>query len=368
MEVSHWHSDMAQIKIKNVKIKGMAACVPSNIEENSEYPYFDHNEIDKIIPTIGVERTRRARLGETCADYAYKAAVKLIEDLGWERDSIGLIMYVSAARDYIFPDTACIIQGKLGLPVSTMAFDMTLGCTGWTHGMTVAGNLLQTGNIKRALLLNGMMATQENCYEDKTTWPLFSDVGVATALEYDESASPIWCELGTIGKNYSDVMIPDGGRRNPVTADSMVLKEYGTNIKRTRLHQEMKGMEVFAFGLRTAPASIDAVLNFAGKTMNDVDMFVFHQANYYLIKKIVKKAKLDPEKVPISMKNFGNVGPCCIPFAMVTERAEQLRHGKCHVIGNAFGVGMSWGSLYFETENLVIPDLIEFEEGDEKAI
>lgn len=359
---------MTLIKINNVRIKGMAACVPSNIEENSDYPYFDPNEIDKIIPTIGVERRRIARKGETCSDYAYKAAKKLIEDLGWKKESIGLILYCSAARDYTFPDTACIIHGKLGLPTSSMAFDMTLGCTGWVYGMSTALSILQNGAVKRAILINGNMGSAENAFEDKTTWPLFSDAGTATALEYDESASPIYCELGTIGANYTDVMIPDGGRRNPVTADSMVLKEYGTNIKRTRLHQEMKGMEVFAFGLKTGPKSIDDVLAFAGKTLDDVDMFVFHQANYYLIKKIVKKAKLNPEKVPISMKNFGNVGPCCIPFAMVTEKAEQLRHGKYRVVGNAFGVGMSWGSLYFETEDLVIPDLLEFEEGDEKAI
>lgn len=352
---------MALIKIENVRIKGMSACVPSNIEENSEYPYFDPNEIDKIIPTIGVERRRIARPGETCGDYAYKAAEKLIAELGWEKESIGLLIYASAARDYIFPDTACIIQGKLGLPISTMAFDMTLGCTGWVYGMSVALSILQKGAVKRAILINGNMGSAENAFEDKTTWPLFSDAGSATALEYDETAPAIYCELGTIGANYSDVMIPDGGRRNPVTADSLVLREYGTNIKRTRLHQEMKGMEVFSFGLTVSPKSIDAVLEFAGKSLDDVDMVVFHQANFYLIKKIMRKAKLDPEKVPIAMKNFGNIGACCIPFTMVTERAEQLRHGKYRVVGNAFGVGMSWGSLYFETENLVIPELIEYE-------
>lgn len=349
---------MAQIKIENIRIKGMAACVPSKIEENRDYPYFDHDEIDKTLATIGVERTRRRNSGETAGDYAFKAAEKLIEGLGWEKDSIGLLMYVGAARDYIFPDTACVIHGRLGLPVSTMAFDMTLGCTGWTHGMAVACNLLQKGCIKRALLLNGMMPSLENNYEDKTTWPLFSDAATATALEYDEGASPIWIELGTIGEKHLDVLIYDGGHRNPVNADSFILHEYGPNIKRTRLNMEMKGMDIFAFGLNTAPKSIDAVLEFSQKTRDDVDMFVFHQANYYLIKKIVKKAKIDPEKVPIVMKNLGNTGPCCIPITMVMEKAQQLRQGKNRVLASAFGVGLTWGSLYFETEDLVIPELV----------
>lgn len=351
---------MALILNKNVKIKGMAACVPSNIEENSDYPFFDHNEIDKIIPTIGIERRRIARPGETCGDYAYTAAEKLISDLGWEKESIGLLIYCSAARDYILPDTSCVIQGKLGLPTSTMAFDMTMGCTGWIWGMISAMGIMQTGAIKRAILLNGNMSTGENAFTDKTTWPLFSDVGTATALEYDETAADIHCELGTIGTKFDDVIIRDGGRRHPFTAESLELHEYGLNIKRSNLNVEMKGMEVFSFGLKSAPKSIDAVLDFAGKTLDDVDLIVFHQANYYLIKKIVKKAKLDPEKVPIAMKNFGNIGPCCIPFTMITERAEMLRKGKYQILGNAFGIGMSWGSLLFETEDLVIPDLIEY--------
>lgn len=351
---------MALILNKNIKIKGMAACVPSNIEENSDYPFFDHNEIDKIIPTIGIERRRIARPGETCGDYAYTAAEKLISDLGWDKESIGLLIYCSAARDYILPDTSCVIQGKLGLPTSAMAFDMTMGCTGWIWGMISAMGIMQTGAIKRAILLNGNMSTGENAFTDKTTWPLFSDVGTATALEYDETAVDIHCELGTIGTKFDDVIIRDGGRRHPFTAESLELHEYGLNIKRSNLNVEMKGMEVFSFGLKSAPKSIDAVLDFAGKTLDDVDLIVFHQANYYLIKKIVKKAKLDPEKVPIAMKNFGNIGPCCIPFTMITERAEMLRKGKHQILGNAFGIGMSWGSLLFETEDLVIPDLIEY--------
>lgn len=351
---------MALLKFNNLRIKGMAACVPSNIEENSEYPYFDPNEIDKIIPTIGIERRRIARPGETCGDYAYTAAKKLIDDLGWEKESIGLLIYCSAARDYILPDTSCVIQGKLGLPTSAMAFDMTMGCTGWIWGMVSALSILQSGAIKRAILLNGNMSSGENAFTDKTTWPLFSDVGTATAIEYDETASEIFCELGTVGTKFDDVIIRDGGRRHPFTAESLELHEYGLNIKRSNLNVYMKGMEVFSFGLKSAPKSIDAVLNFSGNTLDDVDLIVFHQANYYLIKKIVKKAKLDPEKVPIAMKNFGNIGPCCIPFTMITERADTLRKGKYKVLGNAFGIGMSWGSLLFETEDLILPDLIEY--------
>ena len=351
---------MAQIKICNIRIKGISACAPSKVEENNEYPFFDENEFDRIIPSIGVERRHVAKEGQTCADFAQRAAERLMEELGWERDSIDLLIFGSPSKDYIQPDTACVLQGKLDLLESCMAFDMTLGCTGWTYAMTNAGSLLQTGCIKRALILNGIQGSAESCYYDKTGYPLFSDVGTATAIEYDPTAAPIYCDLGTIGKDYEAIIVPDGGRRNPVTAESLELIEYEKNVKRNRLHTFMKGMEVFSFALKTAPKSTNAVLEFAGKTKEDIDNFFFHQANYYMVKTIIKKLKLDPQKAPIAMRDYGNTGACSIPFTMVLERAEQLRHGKFLNVGCSFGVGLSWASLCYETEDLVIPELLLF--------
>lgn len=352
---------MALLKIDNIKIKGVSACAPSDVEENRDYPYFEREDIERIIEAIGVERRRVLKKGQTCSDLAYHAAEKLIAELGWEKESIGLIAFCSPSRDYIQPDTACILQGRLGLSHSTMAFDMTLGCSAWTYGITTVASIMQTGAIKRALVLNGNMGSAENSIYDRTIWPLIGDAGTATALEYDEKAFPIYADLGTDGSNYQAIIIPDGGRRNPVTAESLVLREDSDGIRRSNLHLNMNGMEVFSFGLKTAPKSIESVLEFAGKNKEDVDMVIFHQASYYMLKKIVKKLKLDPGKVPFSLFEWGNTGACSLPYTMVTERAEQLRKGKNNIVVCAFGVGLSWASLYFETENLVIPDLIEMD-------
>lgn len=335
----------------------MAACAPSKVEENREYPYFNENEYENIIPSIGVERRHVAKKGQTCADFAQRAAEKLMEELGWRKDSIDLLIFGSPSKDYIQPDTACVLQGKLDLPESTMAFDMTLGCTCWTYGMATSGSLMQTGYIKRALVLNGIMGSQESSYYDKTGYPLFSDVGTATALEYDSTATPIYCVLGTIGKDYEAIIVPDGGRRSPVTKKSLELIEYEKNVVRNRLHTFMKGMDVFSFALKTAPKCTEDVLAFAGKTKDEVDNYFFHQANYYMVKKIIKKLKIDPEKAPISMRDFGNTGACSIPFTMVNHRAELLRNGKYLNVGTSYGVGLSYGSSCFETEDLVIPEL-----------
>ena len=351
---------MALIKINNVAVRGMAACVPSKIEENSDYPYFDANELDRMIPTIGIERRRVLDKGQTCGDLACKSAEKLLQDLNWDKESIDLIVFCSPDRDYILPDTACVIHGKLGLSKKAMAFDMTLGCTGWTYSMTNVCSLLSGGCIKRALLLTGNMGTYECAYTDKTAYPLFSDTGVATALEFDEKASAIFCQLGTDGENFKDIIIKDGGTRNGFTKESLDLVEYGPNIKRNRLNMEMDGMAVFAFALKTAPVSVTELLEFCNTEKDSIDSFFFHQANYYMVKKIIKKMKIDPDKAPFSLLNFGNTGACSIPFTMITGRADLLRNNKSKNVACSFGVGLSWASLMFETDHLVIPDLIEF--------
>ena len=352
---------MALLKIDNVNIKGMAACVPANVEENRDYPYFDANELDRMIPTIGIERRRVLKKGNTCGDLACKAAEKLLVDLGWAKDSIDLLVFCSPDRDYILPDTACVIQGKLGLPKSTMAYDMTLGCTGWVYPMTNVCSLVSHGCIKRALLLTGNHGSWESAYTDKTAYPLFSDSGTATAVEFEEGAPTTYFQLGTDGANYEDIIIRDGGARNGVTEESLKINNYGLNIDRTRLHMEMKGMEVFAFALKTAPKSVSELLEYSQKSLEEIDCFFFHQANYYMVKKIIKKMKIDPDKAPFSMLNFGNTGASSIPFTMITERADLLRNNKLKNVGCSFGVGLSWASIYFETDHLIIPELINFE-------
>ena len=351
---------MALMNLEKVSIRGMAASVPFQSEENNSYPYFDENEFNRMIPTIGVERRRSLKKGQTCGDLAYEAANKLLKELGWDRNSIDLLVFCSPDRDYIIPDTACVLQGRLGLQKNTMAFDMTLGCTGWVYSMTTVCSLLSSGCLKRALLLTGNMGSYECAYTDKTAYPLFSDSGTATALEYDLNAPPIFCHLGTDGLNYKDIIIQDGGARNWVNEDSLKSVEYGPNIKRTRLHMEMNGMNVFSFALKVAPETVDILLDFCKKSKDEVDNFFFHQANLYMVNKIIKKMHIDASKAPFSLRNFGNTGASSIPLTMVTERADSLRNICAKNVGCSFGVGLSWASIYYETERLVIPDLIEF--------
>ena len=349
---------MAFLRIKNVEIKGIAACVPSNIEENKDYPFFAENELDRMIPTIGVERRHVCEPGVTPSDMCYKAAEELLKSLNWEKNSIDLLIFNSPKRDYISPDTACILQDRLGLSNNVMAFDTNLGCTGWVYGISTIASILSVGTMRRALLLCGDIPSKNSSFYDKTEYPLFSDCGTATAVEFIEGTANIVCELGTDGAGYEAIIQRDGGARHPFTAESLVMHEYGPGIKRTNMNSEMDGMNVFAFAMKRVPISLQNLLNYIHLEVDDIDDFFFHQANLYMNKKIAKKAGISIDKVPFSIYDYGNTSNASIPLTMVVARREELSNTKRKNIGCGFGVGLSWASVYFETNNLVIPEII----------
>lgn len=349
---------MSYLIIKNVEIKGVSACVPSKTEENKDYPFFAENELDRMIPTIGVERRHVCEPGVTPSDMCYQAAEKLIESLNWEKDSIDLLIFNSPKRDYISPDTACILQDRLGLSNSVMAFDTNLGCTGWVYGISTIASILSVGTMRRALLLCGDIPSKNSSYYDKTEYPLFSDCGTATALEFNEGAADIVCELGTDGAGYEAIIQRDGGARHPFSVESLVMHEYGPGIKRTNLNSEMDGMSVFAFAMKRAPKSLKNLMDYMQAEVNDIDDFFFHQANLYMNKKIAKKAGINFESLPFSIYDYGNTSNASIPLTMVVTRREELSSAKRKNVGCGFGVGLSWASVYFETDHLVIPEIV----------
>ena len=178
---------MAFLKIIHVEIKVISACVPKRIERNRDYPYLSAEEIEKYIATIGVEQRHCAiHDGSICtSDLCFESAEKLLNELQWNRDEVGLLVFISHTADYKLPSTACILQDRLGLSKQCMAFDSPLGCSGFVYGLGIASSILQTGMIKKALLLVGNTQSFYASPEDQSTALLFGDGGSAIALEYN---------------------------------------------------------------------------------------------------------------------------------------------------------------------------------------
>jgi len=206
----------------------------------------------------------------------------------------------------------------------------------------------------------GDISTLTTSYRDKSTYPLFGDAGTVTALEYREDAPPITFNLQTDGSGYRAIMIRDGGARHKMTRQSFDMKKISKGIIRSRLNVELDGIEVFNFSLREVVPNIKALVKYSEKSLDDVDYLVFHQANFLINNTIRKMLKVAPEKVPYSIREYGNTSGASVPLTMVSQLREQLTKSRVKLLLSAFGVGLSWGSVLLETDQIVCPEVIEF--------
>jgi len=350
---------MAVSQNKNISVRGVSACVPRKIVENSQYPCFEAGEYEKFVASVGIERRRIVDPGTCTSDLCYAAAERLIKELEWEKSEIDVLVFVSHTADYKLPATSCILQNRLGLPVSCMTLDISLGCSGYIHGLKVISSLLSSGGMHKGLLLAGNTQSSYASFEDKSAYPLFADAGTATAIEYDENDNEMFFEFGTDGSGYQSIIVPDGGCRNPVNQESFVVKDYGNGIKRSRLHEGLDGLEVFSFGILRAPQSVNTLLEKFNISKDDIDYFLFHQANKFMVERIRKKLNIPSEKVPYNIRDFGNTSCATIPLLMVTNLKNELINKRLNLLLCGFGVGLSWGSAVVSTDKIICSDLIE---------
>lgn len=362
---------MAFLSFPNVRIAGFAAGVPQNIASNL-HPTEDDVMSSEYSPEDYVKTTgvleRRVSTILTTSDLSYAAAEQLIADLGWDKKEIGAIIFVSQTPDYILPATACILQDRLGLSKDCYATDMSLGCSGWVYGLSSVASLLTSGMIKKALLLCGDAKSRfrtTNLLRD----PLFGSAGTATAVEYMEGDKGFDFHFGTDGSGFDAIITPDGGSRNPYTDKSFVQENInGKHL--CRLQTRMKGMDVFSFGISVAPKSVKKLAEHYDFDYGSADYFIFHQANMKMNDMIAKKLKLPAEKVPTCMYKFGNTSSASIPLTIVSQLKGKFENESTRFICCGFGVGLSWGTVVFDTNDVVVSQLVEVadEEADEKYV
>lgn len=349
---------MAVFSVPNIQVKGISAAVPKQVEDNHEFELLPEKERGMFINTVGIRYRRVAPENVTASDLCAAAAEKLLDELNWNRAEIKILVFITQTPDYIIPNTASLLQQKLGLSKTCIAFDVNLGCSGYVYGLSVVGSLLQNMPGAKALLLVGDISTATISMRDKSTAPLFSDAGSATALEFSKGHQ-VHFNLQTDGKEFDSIIIPGGGYRNRFNEAQLVYTEYEKGINRNELHMKLDGVKIFNFGLREIVPNIDTLLSEMKIEKDSVDYFVFHQANLLMLESIRKKLKVAPEKVPYSLYNYGNTSSATIPVTLVSKLNKLLEAGKAKLLLSGFGVGLSWGSAYLETESIVCPEMIE---------
>lgn len=351
---------MAFIEIKNVSLRGVSACVPSTVVKTEDMEMFSADKGVKFTKTTGISERRIVKKGECTSDLCEKSAEELLAKLGWNKDSIDILIFASNTPDYRSPATSCLLQDRLGLSKECFTFDMSTVCCGFLQSIAVVGNMLQSGIQKRALILAGDTNSLTSSVDDQSRYPLLGDAGTATAWEYDPSASEIYLNILSDGSNKDFVISPDSGFRHFVTPESFKVKMCSDGIKRAPIHGIMNGMEVFSFAITECPKALKSLCeHFDIDIHKDVDYYLFHQASLKLNMTIAKKLKLDVSKVPTNLQYFGNISAAAIPLLMVTNISEDIRNKKLSLLFSAIGAGFVWGGAYMKTDKIICIELLQ---------
>ena len=333
--------------------------VPQHTVKTADIDLFTAEEAEVFDNTVGIKSRHIAPDTMCASDMCQAAAERLLEELGWERDSIDALVFESVTGDYRTPPTSCLLQARMDLSENCFCVDIPMGCCGCMYAINVAGGLLTTGQIRRALVLVGDTALRMGSMKDKSRVPLFGDGGTALALEYDETANPIVIDFHTLGKGYEALMPPHGGFRHPATPESFEYEDFGNGIVRAPIHTLINGMNVFSFAISRPPKSVEQFMADYGIDRNtDIDYFLIHQANKMIVDRVVKKLKLPQEKCPYNLEEFGNLGGASIPSLMVTRIADKLRKEPTTILGSSFGLGLSWGTMLLKTKPMVVPEMV----------
>lgn len=351
---------MATIIFENVGICAMAAAVPHRVINSNDYnQFFTSDEINQVVGKIGVYQRRFVDPGVCSSDLCFEAAEKIIMDMQLERSEIDLLVFVSQTPDYRMPATSILLQDRLRLSHNTVAFDLTLGCSGFIYGLSVVYSMMEHSNLRKALLLDGETRSRVYSPKDRQTAFLFGDGGTASLIERSPYYGKSYFSLNSDGSKEDLIKIKAGGYRVPSTPDTIkerIVDEYG-NI-RSDEQGYMKGSEVFTFVIKEIPTDIKKVLELSANSLQDIDYFVFHQANQFINSHLTRKLRLDPTKVPATIGKYGNTSSVSVPLTIVSELRGKIDNKK--ILMSAFGVGMSWASCLINTGTCRICDIIEY--------
>jgi 3-oxoacyl-[acyl-carrier-protein] synthase-3 len=351
---------MGLLSFENVGISGIAAAVPTNVIKNLEYDlYFKKEDIKGIVDKIGVIERRFVDENTCSSDLCYAAAEKLIGEMKINREEIDLLIFISQTPDYRMPATSVLLQDRLKLPSSTITFDVSLGCSAFLYGLTIAYSMIKAGNIRKALILDGETRSKVYSQKDRKTGFLFGDAGVAALIERGEKFGRSWFSLNSDGSRESLIKIPAGGYRKMSSCETVtekVIDEYG-NI-RSEEQGYMNGADVFNFVIREVPRDFERLIGFSGSDVAEIDYFVFHQANSYINGFLAKKMKLPEEKIPSTIGKYGNTSSVSIPLTIVSELKDKL-NGHKRLLLSGFGVGLTWGTAVLDVEDCYIGEIVE---------
>lgn len=332
----------------NAYIKDIAYYLPkTEVTNEAIVRDFPEWSVEKIALKVGVDKRHVAAEDETALNMAIKAAERLYQNENIKKEDIDFLLFCTQSPDYKLPTSACIIQHQLGLRKDIGALDFNLGCSGYVYGLSLAKGLICSGIAKNVLLLTGETYSKHLHPRDKGNRTIFGDAASATVISTSGIAKIGNFSLGTDGSGAENLIIKSGGMRCPEKQNDLWFDENGNPVSSDYLY--MNGSEIFTFTLDNVPPLVEDVLLRNTITKDEIDLYVFHQANKYMLNFLRKKIKIDSERFYICLSEYGNTVSNTIPIALFNAIDDKTISGKFKVMLAGFGVGYSWGGtvLYF---------------------
>lgn len=342
------------VNLENMKayIKGISYYLPDRVVTNEELVKdFPEWSVEKVASKIGVSERHIAAENETAADMAVKGAYKLFEEYQIDPADIDFVMLCTQSPDYFLPTSACLIQNKLGIPIRSGAIDFNLGCSGFVYGLALAKGLIIGGIAKNVLVLTAETYSKYIHPKDKSNRTIFGDAAAATLVSKDGFAEIMDFSLGTDGRGADKLIVRSGGLRNPNPIADLIFDENDNPKSSDYLY--MDGSEIFNFTLEMVPVLVKDTLDQNNMNQSEIDLFVFHQANKYMLNFLRKKIQIPEENFYYFMNNVGNTVSSTIPIALSEAIKENRIDKNQSVLIAGFGVGYSWaGTILKFNENV----------------
>jgi 3-oxoacyl-[acyl-carrier-protein] synthase-3 len=325
----------------SIGITGIGAYVPAKVLTNDDLSRMVETSDEWITDRTGIKERRIAAAEEAASDLALPAARTALEQASAEGADLDLVIVATATPDMLFPATAAIVAEELGAKKAA-AYDLLAGCTGFVYGVAQAYGAVAGGLSDRALVIGSETLSRITNWNDRGTCILFGDGAGAAVLERVRDGGIVGIELGADGSGGPDLCVPAGGSRMPVTA---------ANVEEDMQFIQMRGQEVFRFATRVMVSSAEQVLEKSGVGVEDVDLYVPHQANKRIIDHAVKNLGLAPDKVFMNIARYGNTSSASIPICLAEAQEQGLLEAGTRVLMSAVGAGLTWGSVYMTWSN-----------------
>ena len=351
------------LKFNNKKITGILTILPGRevlFEDEMENYNFSIEKSLRLKTTMGFNKKRIVEEGVTSSDLCIHGLNYLFENNKLNKEDIDALILVTQTPDYIMPPTSNVIHGHFKLKHDIICLDINQGCAGFMIGLTQAYMLLEQENINKVILLNADVLSPKVSKRDRNSNPLIGDGASITIIEKSPINSPIHCSIKMNGQGAFALQIPAGGAKLPISPETSELKEDLSGNFRSQNHLVMKGDEVFNFVQTIVPSMVESILETSNVLKEDIDYYIFHQPNKFMLKKLADRLNIDESKMPNNIvENFGNASGVSIPTT-ITFNLKELTNQTYKICLAGFGVGLTWASMVMELGKLDFCEMIDY--------